>query len=304
MAKRAEHIRNLTMLVMFIAVYVMLDVAVQLTGYLNFGTYVGLKSFLPLVFGVFWGPLGVLGSCIGCVITTAVLHNALRDMALEIIANIIMGIGAWELWHMASNSHRIQLKTLRNYFDYTGMIMFLSVCCGIAGYLINGKHAAMQIAVSYLSMGVFVGIPIFILFGSLLCVNNTVPSRYEMKPDASFVLENTPESIAAGNEAMEEAAMAKKIKMKKVFETQSCVEELSLRIFKHFPDAKLRIELLYGDAISIRMIYNSKRFNPFRKRSDEDEIDLVSLNLLKHRALRASSRHSYAAGENQIHVVV
>jgi hypothetical protein len=304
MKKKAELIRNMTLLVAFTILYLVIDIAVQKTGYLQFGSYVGLKSFLPPVLGILWGPVGVLGTCAGCMISTAVLHNGIREMCGEIAANIIMGIGAWELWHTFSGTHRIQLKTIKLYLKYIAMMIVLSICCGIAGYLIIGRDAALPLAMSYFSMGMFVGVPIIILFGSLLGVINTVPARYKMEPDASYILKNTPESIEAGNEVLEETAMANRIKMKKIFEVQSCVEELSLRIFKHFPDVELRIELMYGDAISIRMIYNSKRFNPFKKGADEDEIDLISLNLLKHRALRASSRHSYAAGENQVHVVV
>lgn len=304
MIKKTEVIRYICLFVAFMILYFTIDIAVQKTGYLKFGSYVGLKSFVPLVLGILWGPVGAVGSCAGCMLSTAVLHNGIREMCGEIVSDLIIGIGIWELWHIFSGTHRIQLKTVKQNLKYILMVTVLSICCGIAGYVIIGKEAAVPMMMSYFSMGIFVGMPIIILFGSLLCVTVIVPSRYDTKPDASFTLKNTTESFAAGNETLEETAMANKIKMSKVFEIQSCVEELSIRIFKHFPDVELRIELLYGDAISIRMIYNSKRFNPFQKRADEDEVDLISLNLLKHRALRAASRHSYAAGENRIHVVV
>ena len=44
------------------------------------------------------------------------------------------------------------------------------------------------------------------------------------------------------------------------------------------------------------------KYNPFLKEADEDEIDLLSLKLLRHRALRAS--WSYTGGQNLIRVVV
>ena len=209
MKKKAELIRNVTMFIAFTILYLVIDIAVQKTGYLQFGSYVGLKSFLPPVLGILWGPVGVLGTCAGCMISTAVLHNGIREMCGEIAANIIMGIGAWELWHTFSGTHRIQLKTIRLYLKYIAMMIVLSICCGIAGYLIIGRDAALPLAMSYFSMGMFVGVPIIILFGSLLGVINTVPARYKMEPDASYILKNTPESIEAGNEVLEETAMAK-----------------------------------------------------------------------------------------------
>ena len=50
------------------------------------------------------------------------------------------------------------------------------------------------------------------------------------------------------------------------------------------------------------MTYNGKKYNPFLTRKDEDEIDIVRLKIIKHRAIRASYRYS---GEvNTVHVVV
>ena len=48
--------------------YLVLDLAIQKTGYLGFGPIVGLKSFLPATVGLLFGLYAVLGTCAGCLI--------------------------------------------------------------------------------------------------------------------------------------------------------------------------------------------------------------------------------------------
>ena len=94
----------------------------------------------------------------------------------------------------------------------------------------------------------------------------------------------------------------KGISLKRVFELQSCLEELSIRIFKAVPDAKIKVGIIYYDAISIRLDYICKKYNPFKINKGEDILDIMSLKIIKHRALRAS--FVFYKGENKIHVVI
>ena len=79
-------------------------------------------------------------------------------------------------------------------------------------------------------------------------------------------------------------------------------QELALRIQKANPDAKISVSVLFGDAISARLHYSGRKYNPFRIEPDEDEIDIMSLKIIKHRAIRAS--FSYRGKENIVHAVV
>ena len=90
--------------------------------------------------------------------------------------------------------------------------------------------------------------------------------------------------------------------MKRVFEIENCLEELYIRIRKKLPEASIcgRVEL--GSTISMRLWVDGAKYNPFLREADEDEVDLLSLKLLRHRALRAS--WSYTGGQNLIRVVV
>ena len=53
--------------------YLILDLAVQMTGYLSFGPIVGLKNFIPATVGLFFGLYAVLGTCVGCLIGALIL---------------------------------------------------------------------------------------------------------------------------------------------------------------------------------------------------------------------------------------
>ena len=90
--------------------------------------------------------------------------------------------------------------------------------------------------------------------------------------------------------------------MKRVLEIQSCIEELSIRIIKAQPNARISVSVIFGEAISARLHYAGEKYNPFRIEKDEDEIDIMRLAIIKHRAIRAS--FSYSGGVNQVHAVV
>ena len=90
--------------------------------------------------------------------------------------------------------------------------------------------------------------------------------------------------------------------MKRVFEIQSCLEELSIRIFNAMPDTKIKINVIYYNAISMKLNYAGEKYNPFRINKGEDVLDIMSLKIIKHRALRAS--FAFYKGENKIHVVM
>ena len=90
--------------------------------------------------------------------------------------------------------------------------------------------------------------------------------------------------------------------MKQVFEIQSCVEELSIRILNEIPDAEINVAVKYGYAVSVKLNYKGEKYNPFIIKQGENMLDIMSLRIIKHRALRAS--YSYRNGENLIHVIV
>ena len=53
------------------------------------------------------------------------------------------------------------------------------------------------------------------------------------------------------------------------------------------------------------MSYSGEVYNPFHIGTDEDELDILSLKLLRHRALRAAySVHSHKDRVNYIHIVL
>ena len=129
-----------------------------------------------------------------------------------------------------------------------------------------------------------------------------MPKGKSLSYDADFCLLPNAESLEGANEILEMAAMKRGVKMKRVLEIQSCIEELALRIQKAHPDARISVSVTFGDAISARLHYGGEKYNPFRIDPDEDEIDIMSLAIIKHRAIRASFR--YSGGENLVHAVV
>ena len=66
----------------------------------------------------------------------------------------------------------------------------------------------------------------------------------------------------------------------------------------------MNVTIVYGSAISIRIVYGGNPYNPFKLGENEDELDIAGLKLLRHRALRASVFTNKKRQETQIHIVM
>ena len=406
-------------------VYFLADYPIQLTHFLQFGPYIGIKNFLPTTLGLLFGPFGVLGSIIGCTATSCLLSTPIMSMFLEWICIILPGLGIWILWHLVSHSHKIHFKSPINYFRYFIIITILYTICGLLSYLFVDGGAFSEIMVSYISLSVLVGIPVNILFNGVLCLDLVLPPTYylansadsvtiqpneaaikdlqdfldgisqekliasvkkaeyqstleeiflrilKIKPTDSIhvqigltnimsavftyegpainpmlprddddeidkaglalfrhrtlhtnylhrggmniihflttdglvaMLTNDAESLEHFNEQLEDYATSLNIGRKQLFALQNCLEELYIRICKAIPDVKITIHVTYDDTFSIQISYAQRPYNPLLIGKEEDEMDIASLKLIKHRALRASYKYKYA--ENLVHIVI
>ncbi|MBR6057028.1 MAG: hypothetical protein IKP58_02545 [Victivallales bacterium] len=425
-----QKLRQRAMLILVTAIiYFLADYPVQLTHFLQFGPYIGIKNFLPTTLGLLFGPYGVFGALIGCTATSCLLSTPIMSMLLEWICIILPGVGVWILWHLVSHSHKIHFKSPVNYFRYLIIISALYTICGLLSYLFVEGGAFNEIMGAYISLSFLVGIPVNILFNGVLCLKPVLPPTDRFSPNAetiklpanketiqsmfeflnAFVCKNAidnslepniqasleeifqrilkcsptsdislqisydgifsavlkydgphinplvlqkdedeidqaglllfmhriqnigyrhinnhnrvrfrladglsalltkaPESLEQFNEQLEEYAIsqkvAKKIGRKQLFGLQNCLEELYIRICGASPDVKMTINVTYDDTFSIRIAYLGKKYNPLLIGEDEDEMDIASLKLIKHRALRASYKYKYE--ENIVHIVI
>ena len=270
-------------------VYAVIDLPVQLMHVLPVNT--GIKNFLPVTLGLFFGPSGVLGCCAGCLLSFVLQGLTVSDIIAECINITVVGIGMWYGWHFLSNSDDINFRNTRDYVRYVSLLFVLSALC------LNVKISA-----SYFITGLLISLPLNILFGSLLGIDPVLPDGKKIKNDADFIIDADPATLEKANEILEEAGSSKGAKMKQIMEVQSCIEELSIRIIKNIPEAKINVSVRYGYAVSVKVSCAGKKYNPFRLEAGETVLDIMSLRIIKHRALRASYSHS--KGENFIHVVI
>ena len=285
--------------------YLVLDLAIQMTGYLGFGPVVGLKNFIPATVGLFFGVYAVLGTCAGCVIGALLLSTPWQYVAAECLANLIVGVGIWLLWYRLPGAGRPGFKTRRDLRSFLLLILLLSAAAALASLPLVGTQGAVRIFGAYSSMSLIVGLVVGILLSSILCVKPACPPGCFLASDLEFSLSSSPESLIEVNEAVEMSAMRHKVGMKRVFELESCLEELSIRVFKALPETEIQGSVLFSDTISLRLTYSGGVYNPFHISPEEDELDILSLKLLRHRALRAAySVHFYKDRVNYIHIVL
>ncbi len=269
--------------------YAVIDYPVQTTGLLS--VHSGLKNFMPFTMGLFFGTHGVIGCCIGCVMSFAVLGLNYSAMLHECAYISVCGLGIWAGWHFFSHSHKIFFRTPKHYARYIILVAVLSAMC-----------FDVKISCSYFICGILIALPLNILFGSVLGVEPVLPAGTSINDDADFVIDADPESLTRANDVLEEAGHTAGEKTKQIFELQSCIEELTIRILKAQPEAKIHVRVRFGYAVSVKMDSEGKKYNPFTITKDEDILDIMSLKIIKHRALRAS--YSYRNGKNFVHVIV
>ena len=283
-------------------IYLLADLPVQLTGFLSFGSFIGIKTFLPSTLGLLFGPWGAIGGCIGCAAGGLILSTPANEILLECLCSIIIGIGIWIVWHLGSSTHRIHFKRPINYAKYLGLLLGLSAICGGLSFLFVDGGAFGTILAGYTATGLLIGIPVNILFNGVLCIEPVLPPWYKMDYPVSATLTADSQTLSALSEAIEEYGFERRINMKRLFEIQGCIEELYIRILAAQGDAAIQLTMNSDDTISVRMRYAGKRYNPLRIGKSEDELDIMGLKLIKHRALRAA--YSYSGGENRILIVI
>lgn len=301
LTRKQDPSRAAALLLRCALVYLLADLPVQLTGFLSFGSGVGIKNFLPATLGLLFGPCGALGALLGCSASALLLGSPLAEYLTEAGSILITAMGMWLLWHVGSSSHRIHFKRPVHYAKYILLLALLSAAGASLSLLTGIKGAFVTLFSSQLAMGVLVGIPVNILLNSLLCVETVLPPWYELQSPVCESIDADPQSFAALSDRLEEFAFEKRIGMKRLFEIQSCIEELYLRILAAQPQARLLVRIDFDDTLSARISYSGEKYNPLHGSKDDDALDQMGLKLIKHRALRAA--WSYRRGENHILIV-
>lgn len=283
-------------------VYFLLDFPIRFTGAYHLPGWLGIKSFLPFTCGLFFGPLGALGSALGAVLAGLLCQAETAVILTEILCILLTGLGCWLCWFAVYRDGHVRFERYRELGVYAALVLGLSLLCGGVSAALLGREMFLPTAGIFALTGLLVGLPVNILLGGIFCVTPVLPRYSREEGGISFLL--TPRDAASEtvNEAIEEEALPKKIPMKRVFEIENCLEELYIRIRRKLPEAEVYGKVELGSTISLRIWVTGAKYNPFLKEPDEDEMDLISLKLLRHRALRAS--YSYTGGQNQIRIVV
>ncbi|MBQ6773761.1 MAG: hypothetical protein IJP48_06815 [Synergistaceae bacterium] len=271
-------------------IYIAVDLPVALTNFLP--DYIGIKNSLPFIAGLFFGILGVIGCCIGAVTSSLILGESLVNILWECWCITAIGLCMYFGWLYCSMTHRVRFKNMNQYLRYIISAVLGSILCLKPDYML-----------SYFAAGMLIGLPVNILFGSILYIEPVLPGWCRLTYDAEFELDPSRESLVNANEILHNAAVMNNIASKRIIQTQSCLEELSLRIFRVIPNAKINVNVIYQEAVSMQLNYSGEKYNPFRIHENESGnlINIAGLKIIKYRALRVS--FFYHHGENKIHVV-
>ena len=168
--------RKLRYLLLCAAAYLLSDLPIQLTGFLHFGSWIGIKCFLPVTLGLFFGPWGVAGGMMGCIAAAGILHTPLMEAALECACIVVLGTGMWLLWYPCSGSCKVGFKQVRHILIYAGLLLGLSLLCGWMS-LPFLQGACWPTVAAYTALGLLVGLPVNIILGSLFSLEPVLKQR-------------------------------------------------------------------------------------------------------------------------------
>lgn len=300
--------KNLRYIYISAIIYFCFDYFIQVTHFLQCYSFVGLKSFLPVTLGLNFGLYGVIGELIAVLITHLLLKTGNVFFIQEIIIIVVMGLGAWFMWHLQSYTHRIHFKYLINFIRYIIIISFLSLICATIGLFVVNSIAFEEILTWNISMNILIGIPINIIYAGLMNLDPILPPLYingeriKEKNDLLYTLDSNAESFQIFVSKVDEILENAKVDFKKIFTIQNLIEEIYVRILNKLPDAVIDIKANCDVNFSIEFIYIGKKYNPFILMKNEEEASIAGLNIIKHKALLAF--YSYIYGENKVHIVI
>lgn len=289
-------------------IYFCFDFFIIKTSFLKSYSFVGFKSFLPMILGLNYGPYGVIGELIAIIIKYRLTNQTFLFFAIECMIVIIMGLGSWVLWHAQSYTHRVRFRYVENCIRYVAIALFLSLVCATIGLKYINVYAFEDILVWNFFMSILVGIPIEIIYGSLMNLDPILPpitvkgKKIKLVDDIRYALDGTTESLLMFNEKIEKLLEREQVDIKRTYEIQNVSEEVYLRIIKKYPNIVIDVKANYDITFSIEFIYIQKKYNPFIVAKGEDQTDVAGLSIIKHRALLASYKYNY--GLNKVHIVI
>jgi hypothetical protein len=298
--KRISLQHAFVLILVSLAAYLFLDLPVRVTGVLA-GGVIGIKSFLPSALGLVFGWCGVLGCVLGALLASLMTSAPVSDLAVECGIVLISGLSMWLLWHLGAADRRVHLKQGRDYLRYILLSALAAAGCGLLGLAVPSAGSFTDVFTAVFVLNLMVGIPVIILLTSTVCTLPVRPFWSHQEPDLAGRIEPDPASLEAFNEQLEDYSQAQGISRKTIFGIQNCVEEVMMRIGTE-AGVPVDVRLYYDDSFSLWLEYGGSRRNPFSAEKGEQAEDLLGLQLIKQRALRAS--HYYQKGVNHVHIVI
>lgn len=299
---------HITLTLLSAILYFCFDYFIYKTSFLQVYSFVGLKSFLPMTLGLNFGIYGVAGELIAVSIKRIIMNTTMSFYIVECLIIIIIGIGTWFLWHIKSSTYRIHLRNVENYIRFVLIIVFLSLICSLIGLKLINIYAFKEIFVWNVSLSILVGIPIEIIYGSLMNLDPILPPLYkngkriELVDDIRYSVTADVNTFAEFNDKLVEVLEKEQVPMARSFEIQNIAEEIYLRIIKKYPNIIIDVKANYDINFSIEFLFIERKYNPFRVERGEERADIAGLQIIKHKALLASYKYNY--GLNFVHIVM
>lgn len=303
-----EIIQKFRLIIISFFVYFALDFPIRVLNLSYFEPCFGLKSFLPITLGLLLGIYGIIGEVTSVIVSFIITKTNINYLFIELIFVILPGFTIWILWNSFTKKPGLSFKHFLSYIKFILISAISFMISTIISFYVFNYNDPIRLFLWYFILTLLIGIPTLILYRGIFCIKPIIPKKnfkgeeIIIKDDIDACLNNDSKSIADFNQIFEDFALSKNIGMKKIFEVQNLIEELYIRIIKAYDKINIKLTINYDITFSIEFSYEGEKHNPLRILKTEDNVDVMGIKLIKHRAITAA--YDYLFGENFVHLVI
>lgn len=284
--------------------YMAVTLPFLMTDFLGRGLYAGPGYCFPVIMGLLFGRIGILGCLIGCLGGILLFPQSSREAASQLITTAWLSTFPFLLWYMGKNARQVTLSTGRDFIKYALLSLVTSGGAGfIYGICLKDPRQMSETWAFTFFWCIAVGIPVIILMLSILGIQPCCPLSAQIPDDLELKISGYREEIGLVNDRIENLCQGKGLDIKTSYRLMSCLEELLLRIMEHGgATMDIRIHIRIGETVLLSVTYCGSPYNPLRTGRREQMEDQISLILIRQMSLRAAYRRVH--DENQIKIVM
>lgn len=188
--------------------YMAVTLPFLMTDFLGRGLYAGPGYCFPVIMGLLFGRIGILGCLIGCLGGILLFPQSSREAASQLITTAWLSTFPFLLWYMGKNARQVTLSTGRDFIKYALLSLVTSGGAGfIYGICLKDPRQMSETWAFTFFWCIAVGIPVIILMLSILGIQPCCPLSAQIPDDLELKISGYREEIGLVNDRIGETVL-------------------------------------------------------------------------------------------------